>query len=206
MIGLYGKKIGMTQVFDTEGRVIPVTVLKVGPCEVVQRKSTEKEGYDSVQLGYEEIKEHRINKASKGHFDKHKSKYYRYIKEFRLKLYRDIEENEVFDVSMFVPNEIIKISGVSKGKGFAGVMKRHNFAGFETSHGVHESFRGGGSIGQCATPARVRKGMKMAGQMGNAKVTLKSVKVVRIDAEKNLLMVKGAVPGHRESLVYLSKS
>jgi len=205
MIGLIGKKIGMTQVFDENGKVIPVTLLKVGPNQVVQKKSISKDGYDSIQLGFEEIKEHRLTKPLKGHFEKQKSKQYRYLKEFRLKLYKDIEESEIFDVSMFVPNELIKLTGTSKGKGFAGVMKRYNFAGFESSHGVHESFRGPGSIGQCATPSRVKKGQKLPGRLGNKKTTVINVKVVKVDKEKNLLMVKGAVPGHRNSLVYLSK-
>ena len=205
MIGLIGKKIGMTQIFNEEGKVIPVTILKVGPCKVIQRKSKEKEGYDSIQLGFEPLEEKKANKAKLGHYKKHNSSPFRYIKEFRLKVYRDIEEGEEFDVSMFVPNELLKITGISKGKGFAGVMKRHNFHGFEASHGVHESFRGGGSIGQCATPSRVMKGKKMAGHMGSEKVTVTNIRVVNIDKENNLLLVKGAVPGHRNSVVYLSK-
>ena len=205
MIGLIGKKIGMTQVFDQDGKVIPVTVLRVGPCKVIQRKTEQKEGYESMQIGFEEIEERKVTKPLKGHFAKHNCKNYRYIKEFRLKVYRDVEEDEEFDVSMFVENELLTVSGTSKGKGFAGVMKRHGFAGFESSHGVHESFRGPGSIGQCATPSRVRKGLRMAGQMGNKKVTQKNIRVVRVDKENNLLLVKGAVPGHRNSIVYLSK-
>lgn len=205
MIGLIGKKIGMTQVFDENGKVTPVTVLQVGPCKVIQRKSRAKEGYDAIQLGFEEIAEKKVNRAKSGHFKKHNSKPHRYVKEFRLKVYRDIEEGEEFDVSMFVPNELLQISGISKGKGFAGVMKRHNFRGFEASHGVHESFRGPGSIGQCATPSRVMKGKKMAGQMGSAKVTVPNIRVVKIDTENNLLLVKGAIPGHRNSIVLISK-
>jgi len=205
MIGLIGKKIGMTQVFDDNGKVVPVSLLKVGPCQVVQRKTLADEGYDAMQIGYEDIKESKVNKALKGHFTRHKSKYYRYLKEFRLKYYRDVEEDEIFDASMFVPNELIKVTGTSKGKGFTGVMKRHNFSGFESSHGVHESFRGPGSIGQCATPAKVKKGQKLPGHTGNAKVTILNVRVIKIDTENNLLMVKGSIPGHRNSLVYLSK-
>lgn len=205
MIGLIGKKIGMTQVFNEDGKVIPVTVLQVGPCEVVQRKSLAQDGYDAVQLGFERIEEKKLNKAQLGHYKKHKSNLYRYVKEFRLKVYRDIEENEIFDASMFVPNELLTVTSVSKGKGFAGVMKRHNFRGFEASHGVHESFRGGGSVGQCATPSRIMKGKKMAGHMGAERVTVKNIRVVQVDTEKNLLLVKGAVPGHRNSIVLLSK-
>ena len=205
MIGLIGKKIGMTQIFDQNGKVIPVTVLKVGPCKVIQRKTKEKEGYDSIQLGFEPLDEKKAVKSKIGHFKKHNSTPFRHVKEFRLKVYRDVEEGEEFDVSMFVPNELLKITGISKGKGFAGVMKRHNFAGFERSHGVHESFRGPGSIGQCATPSRVMKGKKMAGHMGSDQITMKNIRVVDVDLENNILLVKGAVPGHRNSLVFLSK-
>jgi|SRR5690554_2539936 len=205
MIGLIGKKIGMTQVFDDDGKIIPVTVIEAGPCRVIQRKTKEREGYDAIQLGYGEIKEEKANKARLGHFKKHNSQPFRYIREFRLRVYRDVEEGEEFDASMFIPNELVKITGISKGRGFAGGMKRHNFSGFEATHGVHESFRGSGSIGQCATPSRVMKGKKMAGHMGLDRVTVNNIKIVQVDTENNLLLVKGAVPGHRNSLVLLSK-
>ena len=205
MIGLIGKKIGMTQIFDESGKVIPVTVIKAGPCKVVSRMTKEKHSYDAVQLGYEEIKEKNMTKAMKGHFKKHNSPNYRYLKEFKLKLYKDINEGEVFDVSMFTENEMLKVTGTSKGRGFAGVMKRHGFHGFKATHGVHESYRGPGSIGQCATPSRVFKGKKLPGHMGVDKVSVKNLRVVKVDLEKNLVMVQGAVPGHRNSIVYLRK-
>lgn len=205
MIGLIGKKIGMTQLFDENGKVTPVTVIQAGPCRVVQRKSQEVDGYDAVQLGFEEIDEKRTKKPQRNHFTKHESPMYRVVREFRLKLYKDIEQGEVFDVSMFQPNELLSVVGVSKGKGFAGVMKRHGFHGFMNGHGVHESFRGPGSIGQCATPSRVLKGKKMAGHKGVETVTVKNLRVVQVDTEHNLLMVKGAVPGHRNSIVMLKK-
>lgn len=205
MIGLIGKKIGMTQVFDDNGDRIPVTVIQAGPCRVIHRKKLEKHGYDSVQLGFEEVEEKKLNKPQNGHFKKHNSPPYKHLKEFRLKLYKDIVEGEVFDVSMFTQNEVLKITGTSKGKGFAGVMKRHNFQGFKATHGVHESYRGPGSIGQCATPSRVFKGKKLPGHQGVDKVSVTNVKVVKIDLEKNLVLVKGAVPGHRNSVVYLRK-
>ncbi len=205
MIGLIGKKLGMTQFFNEDGQVIPVTVIQAGPCSVIQRKSVEKEGYNSVQLGYEEIQERKLRKSQVNHFKKHNSKMYRFVKEFRLKMYTDIEEGETFDVSMFQQNELVTIEGVSKGKGFAGVMKRHGFSGFKMSHGVHESYRGPGSIGQCATPARVMKGKKMAGHKGVEQITVKNLRIVKVDTENNLLMVKGAIPGHRNSIVYLKK-
>ncbi len=205
MIGLIGKKVGMTQIFDKNGFLIPVTVIKAGPCWAIQRKSKAHEGYDSIQLGFEEMKDSRVKKPDLGHFKKHKSKSYRFLKEFRLKVYKDIQENEQFDVTMFVEDELLKITGISKGKGFQGVMKRHGFKGFKATHGVHESFRGPGSIGQCATPSRVYKGKKLPGQTGRGKVSVKNLRVMKIDIERNLLMVKGAVPGHRNGIVYIRK-
>jgi len=205
MIGLIGKKIGMTQIFDAKGNVIPVTVIQAGPCRVIHRKNQEKHGYDSVQLGYEEIDEKKVSKPMLGHFKKHNSPPYRYLKEFRLKMYKDINEGEVFDVSMFEENELLKVTGTSKGKGFQGVMKRHGFHGFKATHGVHESYRGPGSIGQCATPARVFKGKKLPGHQGVDKVSVLNLQVVKVDVERNLVMLKGAVPGHRNSIVRLRK-
>ena len=205
MIGLIGKKIGMTQVFGQNGELIPVTVIQAGPCRVVARRTREKHGYDAVQLGFEEIDEKRVKKPQQGHFKKHNSPAYRYLREFRLKLYRDIEQDEVFNVSMFTENEILEVSGISKGKGFQGVMKRHGFSGFKATHGVHESFRGPGSIGQCATPSRVFKGKKLPGHLGTQNVSVLNCKVIKVDVEKNLILVKGAIPGHRNSIVRLSK-
>lgn len=205
MIGLIGKKIGMTQVFDKDGKLIPVTVIQAGPCRVIHRKTREKHGYDSIQLGFEELDEKRVNKPALGHFKKHNSPPYKYLKEFRLKVYKDIKEGEVFDVSMFKENELLKVTGISKGKGFTGVIKRHGFHGLNRTHGVHESFRGPGSIGQCATPSRVFKGKKLPGHKGFSKVSMLNVKVVKVNVEKNLVLIKGAVPGHRNSIVRLRK-
>ncbi len=205
MIGLIGKKIGMTQIFDKKGNVIPVTVIQAGPCRVIHRKNKDKHGYDSVQLGFEEVDEKKVSKPMMGHFKKHNSPAYKYLKEFRLKRYKDINEGEIFDVSMFEEDELLKVTGTSKGKGFQGVMRRHNFHGFKASHGVHESYRGPGSIGQCATPARVFKGKKLPGHQGVDKVSVLNLQVVKVDVEKNLVMVKGAIPGHRNSIVRLRK-
>lgn len=205
MIGLLGKKIGMTQIFDADGQLIPVTVIKAGPCRVVKRKFRDKHGYDAIQLGFEDIEEKKVTKPEIGHFKKHNSPTFRYLREFRLKVYRDMEEGELLNVGMFTENEILKITGTSKGKGFTGVMKRYNYSGFKATHGVHESFRGPGSIGQCATPSRVFKGKHLPGQQGAAQVSISNVKVVKVDIEKNLLLVKGAVPGHRNGLLMLKK-
>jgi large subunit ribosomal protein L3 len=205
MIGLIGKKIGMTQTFDKDGKVVPVTLIKAGPCKVVQIKNLETDGYIACQLGFEERAEHRVTKPLLGHFKKHESVPYRYLREFSLEDPTDVEQGEIITVSIFTPHEIIDVIGTSKGRGFTGVMKRHHFAGFIATHGSHESFRGPGSIGQCATPARVFKGLKMAGHHGNARITTKNLQIVKVDVENNLIMIRGAVPGHRNSLVILRK-
>lgn len=205
MIGLIGKKLGMTQIFTDKGERIPVTVIEAGPCRVVTRKDKETHGYNAVQLGFEKLEDKKVNKPMKGYFAKHNSPAFRYLREFRLKMYTDISEGETFDVSMFVEHELIKVTSTSKGKGFQGVMKRHGFHGFKMSHGVHESYRGPGSIGMCATPARVFKGKKLPGHAGMKTVSVKNLQVVKVDVERNLLMVKGAVPGHRNSIVRLRK-
>lgn len=205
MIGLLGKKIGMTQIFGKNGERIAVTVVQAGPCRVIARKTVAEHGYDAMLLGYEEIAEKKLTKPVIGQFKKHNSPYFRYVKEFRLKEYKDIEAGEIFDASMFVEHEMVKVTGTSKGRGFQGVMKRHGFHGFKASHGVHESYRGPGSIGQCATPSRVYKGKKLPGHMGVAKVSVKNLQVIKVDVERNLVMLKGAIPGHRNSLVRLRK-
>ncbi|HAN40525.1 MAG TPA: 50S ribosomal protein L3 [Candidatus Cloacimonetes bacterium] len=208
MLGLIGKKIGMTQIFDSDGKVIPVTVLKAGPCRIVSKRSVEDHGYDALQLGYEEIKEKNCPRPVAGHFKKNDSPLYRYLREFRPSYGQDIDAYEVgteLNVDMFDITDTVTVTAKSKGRGFAGVMKRHNFGGFEQSHGVHESYRGPGSIGQSATPSRVFKGTKLPGQMGNARVSVRHLKVAKVDLENGLIMVKGAVPGHRNSLVLIQK-
>ena len=205
MIGLIGKKIGMSQIFDANGKVIPVTLVLAGPCTVIQKKGIDTDGYSSIQLGFEEIPERKTAKPQQGHFKKYNVKYFRHLREFRISTSDEINAGDVLDVNIFQANEKIKVTGISKGKGFQGVVKRHGFAGFITSHGTHESFRGPGSVGQCAQPSRIFKGQKMPGHMGSDKVTVKNLRVIKIDAERNLLMIKGAVPGSRNSIVYLSK-
>jgi len=205
MIGLIGRKIGMTQVFDQNGKVTPVTLLQMGPCKVVEVKTEDKNGYKAIKIGYEQLTEKKVNKPMTGYFKAIGCEPFKYLKEFRVDDVEGINVLDVFDVDLFVENELVTVTGTSKGRGFAGVMKRHNFHGFMSSHGVHESFRGGGSIGQCATPARVVKGKKMAGHYGVDTVSVKNLRVMKIDKEKNLIMIKGAVPGHRNSLVLLKK-
>lgn len=208
MIGLIGKKVGMTQIFDPSGKVIPVTVIRTGPCKIICKRTEAENGYEALQLGYETIPERKVTKPLLGHFKKYNSGLYRYVREFRPSYGQDITNMNVGDelnADFFGENDMVSISSKSKGRGFTGVMKRHGFAGFISSHGSHESFRGGGSIGQCAQPSRVFKGVKMAGQHGNARVTVRHLTVVKVDAANGLIMVRGAVPGHRNSLVMIHK-
>jgi len=208
MLGIIGKKIGMTQVFDANGKVTPVTVIQAGPCRVVSKKTMDSHGYEALQLGYEGIDAKRANKPMRVLFEKKNSPIFRYLREFRpsdRQSIEEINEGDEIKADIFTLNDTVSVTSKSKGRGFTGVVKRHRFAGFEQSHGVHESFRGGGSVGQCAQPSRIFKGVKMAGQHGNARVTVKHLKIVSIDAEKGLILVKGAVPGHRNSLVLIQK-
>jgi len=208
MLGLIGKKIGMTQIFDADGKVIPVTVIEAGPCRIICKRTLEQNGYEAIQVGYDEKKEKHTTKPLQGHFKKHNSPYFRFVREFRPAQNQNLEqykEGDVFTAGMFTTDDLVSITGTSKGRGFTGVMKRHHFAGFEQSHGVHESFRGPGSIGQCAQPSKVFKGVKMAGHHGNARITIRNVEIVKVDVEKNLIMVKGAVPGHRNALIVMKK-
>ncbi len=198
----------MTQIFDVSGKVMPVTVIQVGPCRVVCKRTIETNGYEAVQLGYEEVPEKRISKPEQGHLKKNGSPLYRHLREFRPSFGQDISKYNVGDelnAGLFGENETVTVSAKSKGRGYTGVMKRHGFAGFEQSHGVHESFRGPGSIGQCAQPSRVFKGVKMAGQHGNKKVTTRHLKVAKVDVERGLVMIIGAVPGARNGLVTIHK-
>ncbi len=208
MIGLIGKKIGMTQIFDESGKVIPVTVIKAGPCKVICKRTEAENGYVALQLGYEEIPERKVTKPLQGHFKKHGSGMFRYVREFRPSFGQEIEQIGIGDelkADLFEAYESVSVISKSKGRGYTGVMKRHGFGGFISTHGSHESFRGPGSIGQCAQPSRVFKGVKMAGQHGNAKVTVRHLTVVKVDVENGLIMIKGAVPGHRNSLVTIHK-
>jgi large subunit ribosomal protein L3 len=207
MLGLIGKKIGMTRLFDEAGNSIPITVVQAGPCTVVQHRKIDKEGYNALQIGYQEVDEKKLKKPVAGHFKKQEVNFYKFLKEFRV----DPETLERYPVGslltadMFNEKEVVDVRGTSKGKGFTGVMKRYNFRGKDTSHGTHESFRGGGSIGSSATPSRVFRGKKMPGHSGNEKVTVKNLLIFKVDKERNLLLIKGALPGHRNSLVIIRK-
>jgi large subunit ribosomal protein L3 len=196
--GILGEKLGMTQIFD-DTRAIPVTVIKAGPCYVAQVKTRERDGYDAVQLAYAEPR--RLTKPMKGHFDEHGGKPGRHLVELRTDDASSYEPGQEIRVDIFRAGELTDVVGVSRGKGFAGVMKRHGFGGLGASHGTERKHRSPGSIGACATPSRVFKGTRMAGQLGSARVTVLNLEVVRADAERNLLLVKGAIPGPPGGLV-----
>lgn len=193
MIGLIGKKIGMSAVFDAVGRHTPVTVIKAGPCPVVQRKTVETDGYNAVQLGFEQA-EKNVTKPEKGHFNKSKVQPHRILSEIR-DFSGDPAVGENLKVDLFNPGDKVEVSGISKGRGFAGVIKRHGFHRPNQTHGTHEAFRAGGSVGQASFPARVFPGMRMPGRLGGSRVTVKNLKVVRVDLENGIILVKGAVPG-----------
>ena len=197
--GILGRKIGMTQVFDDDGHAVPVTVLEAGPCRVAQTKTPEKDGYTAAQLAFGEAK--RPNKPTAGHYAKAGITPARHLAELRLDTLEDYALGSEVKADIFEAGEMVDVIGVTKGKGFAGAMKRHGFKGLSSSHGTQKKHRSPGSIGACATPARVFKGVRMAGQMGNVRVTTLNLKVIKVDPERNLMLVRGAVPGPRGGLV-----
>lgn len=199
---ILGRKLGMTQVWDEEDNVVPVTVIQAGPCVVSQVKSEATDGYDAVQIGFGGIKASRVNKPMKGHFAKAGVEPMRYLREVRVDNAADHKVGDVVSVADFEGVKNVDVTGTSKGKGFQGTIKRWNFACGPITHGSRNQRRPG-SIGQCAYPARVRKGLHMAGHMGHERVTVKNLKLVRIDPEQNLMLVKGAVPGPKNALVQI---
>ena len=205
MKGILGKKIGMTQIFNDEGEVVPVTVVKAGPCSVIQKKTEEVDGYNAVQLGFDEVKESRINKPLKGHFEKYDVEPKKYIKELRSSDIDDLEPGDELTTEVFSPGDKVDVTGTSKGKGFAGTVKRWNFNTGPKSHGSR-NYRLPGSLGASADPARVFKGKKLPGRMGREKVTIQNLEVVKIDAEKDVLLIKGAVPGPKEGLLIVKET
>ena len=204
MPGLIGKKIGMTSIFSEEGKNIPCTILEVGPCRVTQVKTQEVDGYNAIQLGFSEQKESRVSKAALGHFKKIDSMPLRKLVEFP----KDIEVviGDELNVEMFEKGDYVTVVGTSKGKGFQGVVKRYNFKGVgDATHGQHNRLRAPGSIGAASYPARVFKGMRMAGQMGNARVKIENLQVLEVLSDKNMIVVKGAVPGAKNSYITIEK-
>jgi large subunit ribosomal protein L3 len=201
--GILGRKLGMTQVWDEENRVVPVTVIQAGPCRVVQLKTPERDGYSAVQLAFGETKESRLTKPELGHLKKSDAEPTKHLVELRVDDISQFEVGQIVRADVFAKGDRIDVSGISKGKGFAGAMQRHNFKGQGASHGNHKKHRSPGSIGACATPGKVFKGMKMAGQKGNARTTTLNLQVVEGDAERGLLLVKGSVPGANGSLIFI---
>jgi large subunit ribosomal protein L3 len=193
--GILGRKMGMTQVFDDQSRVVPVTVIKAGPCRVSSIKTSEHDGYSAIQLTFAEVPERRLPKPEQGHLKKAGVPAARHLVELRLNEVGDFKVGQQIKADIFSKGERADVVGVSKGKGFAGVMKRHNFAGKSASHGTERKHRSPGSVGACATPSRVFKGLRMAGHMGNRRVTQLNLEVVDADPERDLLLVRGAVPG-----------
>ncbi|HMR50431.1 MAG TPA: 50S ribosomal protein L3 [Arachnia sp.] len=199
--GILGTKLGMTQLWDENNRLVPVTVIQAGPCVVTQVRTPETDGYNAVQLGFGAVKAKKVTKPAAGHFEKAKVTPRKHLVELRTANASEFELGQELTAEIFEGGEIVDVTGTSKGKGTAGVMKRHGFHGLRASHGVHRKHRSPGSIGGCATPGRVFKGLRMAGRMGNAKVTVQNLKIHAVDAERGLLLVRGAVPGNAGSLV-----
>ena len=205
MVGLIGKKLGMTQIFDEKEKLIPVTVVEVGPCPIVQVKSEKTDGYAALQLAFDEIPERKANKPRSGQFAKAGVKPHRVLQEMRGDT-GEFEVGQVLDVTQFEVGDMVKVTGRSKGKGFAGVVKRYHFRGKNATHGTPGVQRHGGSVGQGTTPGKVWKGKKMPGQMGNKRVTTKGLTVERIDSDRNLLFLKGAVPGGDNGFILIQST
>ncbi|TCP53204.1 large subunit ribosomal protein L3 [Tamaricihabitans halophyticus] len=204
--GILGTKLGMTQLFDEQNRIVPVTVVKVGPNVVTQIRSNENDGYEAVQLAFGAIDPRKVNKPDSGHFSKAGATPRRYVAELRTSDASSYEVGQEINADLFSDGALVDVTGTSKGKGTAGVMKRHGFAGVGASHGQHRNHRKPGAIGGAATPSRVFKGMRMAGRMGNARVTTQGLTIHRVDAEEGLLLIKGAVPGPKGGLVFVKSA
>ena len=204
--GLIGKKIGMTQIFDENGNVIPVTLIECGPCVVAQKKTAENDGYDAIRLGFMDAKAKHMTKAEKGHYEKNGLALKKHLKEFRLDDCAQYNVGDVITVDTFAAGEKVDVTGMTKGHGYSGVVKRWNCHKLRMTHGVGPVHRQPGSMGANSSPSRIFKNKKMAGQYGNEKMTVQNLKVVKIDSEKNILAVKGAVPGAKNGIVFVRNS
>ena len=202
--GLIGKKIGMTQIFDEAGQVVPVTVIEAGPCVVTQLKTAENDGYEAVQLGFGDVSPKHTNKPMTGHFKKNDLPFKRTLKEFRLDDISNVNVGDVLKADVFAAGDVIDVSGVSKGKGFQGAIKRHNQHRLKETHGTGPVVRQAGSMGACSSPSRIFKGKGMAGHMGAENVTVQNLVIVKIDAENNLIAIKGAIPGPKGGVVCIT--
>ena len=201
--GIIGKKIGMTQIFDANGKVVPVTVVEAGPCPVTQKKTLENDGYESVQLGFQDVKVERLTKPLKGHFAKADVAPKKVLKEFRLSDISGVNVGDVIKADIFAAGDMVDVTGTSKGKGTAGAIKRWNFSRLKETHGTGPVARHAGSLGACSDPSRVYKGKKLAGHLGHEKVTVQNLSIVKIDVENNLIAIKGAIPGPKGSYVVI---
>lgn len=202
---IIGKKLGMTQLFDNNGNVVPVTVIEAGPCVIAQKKTTENDGYEAVQIGYGDLKASKVNKPMKGHFAKGDVAPKKVLREFRFEDLSAMNVGDIIKADVFAEGDAVDVRGTSKGKGYAGVIKRWNFSRLKETHGTGPVHRHGGSLGSI-DPARVFKGKKMAGHLGHERVTVQNLSVVKVDAEKNIIAVKGAVPGPKGGIVVLFDS
>ena len=203
--GLVGKKLGMTQLFDANGNVVPVTVIEAGPCVIAQKKTVENAGYEAVQVGFGDLKASKVNKPMKGHFAKGDVAPKKVLREFRFEDMSAMNVGDIIKADIFAEGDSVDVRGTSKGKGYAGVIKRRNFGRLKETHGTGPVHRHGGSLGSI-DPARIFKGKKMAGHLGNERVTVQNLKVVKVDAEKNIIAVKGAIPGPKGGIVVLFDS
>ena len=199
--GILGTKLGMTQLWDENNKIVPVTVIQAGPCVVTQVRTPEVDGYNAVQLGYGAVKAKKVTKPEAGHFAKADVTPRKHLIELRTADASEFTLGQELSAEVFADGEFVDVTGTSKGKGTAGVMKRHGFSGLSASHGVHRKHRSPGSIGGCATPGRVFKGVRMAGRMGNEKITVQNLKIHAVDAERGLILVRGAIPGNKGSVV-----
>ena len=202
--GRIGKKIGMTQIFDEAGNVVPVTVVEAGPCTVTQIKTMENDGYEAIQVGFGDVKVSRVNKPMKGHFDKADVAPKKTLKEFRLDSIDGIEVGNILKADTFEVGEVVDVKGTSKGHGTAGAIKRWNFSRLRMTHGTGPNHRHAGSLGACSSPSRVFKGKKMAGHYGHETVTVQNLKIAKVDAENNLIAIKGAIPGPKGGIVVIA--
>ncbi|MBA65048.1 MAG: 50S ribosomal protein L3 [Candidatus Marinimicrobia bacterium] len=205
MRGLLGKKVGMTRIFDSNGDVVPVTVLQAGPCIVTQIKTEKNDGYNAIQVGFGEVNDKHLSNPLKGHFKSANAKPSKYLAEFDVVPGFEYVSGSVFHVGIFKTGDYVRVSGYSKGRGFTGVIKRHNFSRQKKTHGTGHTERAPGSIGQASDPSRVFPGMRMAGRHGNAKVTIENLEIMEIDKRKNYLLVKGSVPGPKDSVVAIER-
>ncbi len=204
--GIVGKKLGMTQLFDANGNVVPVTVIEAGPCAVSQKKTAENDGYNAIQIGFGDLKASKVNKPMKGHFTKGDVAPKKVLRELRLDDCAAYNVGDIIKADVFAEGDKVDVRGTSKGKGYAGVIKRWNFSRLKESHGTGPVHRHGGSLGASSTPSRVMKGKKMAGHLGNERVTVQNLEIVKIDAENNIIAIKGAVPGPKGAIVVVFDS